>query len=424
MVNILNSRKFYNLTVIIVIGASVLFFTRSSYKNIEMIIQQSDGLNKIYENWLAIKTETVKYTLTYPKTPYSLIDSVSAYEISIENIINISRNHYYSRDFLNGEFEKLILMWQDIQFKLIKALFFNQDIGFFANEIIGFMINGTDDFEVQLKLFQDVINQYINKRVKLNLILFILGTSLVILLLILLGNLAIRYFKVSEEKQKIKELSKSLINIRDQERTRIAADLHDEIVQNLLYSCLLADGILQENQYQLPYKISERIDKLKAEIHKNIMLVRNIAFNLRPPELIDGLKKSIEYFLSDIEMRTKISTEFLFLCNDDFVIEQDIEIMVYRLVYEAVNNSVKHSKASKIIVKIIPVYPNILIRVEDNGVGFINDTVNAVEHMGLKGMEGRVKFINGSMKIISEVGHGTILIFTVPSRSKYSDEKV
>ena len=91
--------------------------------------------------------------------------------------------------------------------------------------------------------------------------------------------------------------------------------------------------------------------------------------------------------------------------------------MIYRLIYEAVNNSVKHSKATAIDVKIIPVFPNIILRIEDNGIGFVYKNVQTQEHMGLKGMEGRVKTMNGVMKIKSELGKGTAIIFKIPDKS-------
>ena len=362
---------------------------------------QSEELNKIYENWLIVKNETVKYTINYPKDPYPLIESVSDYELSMEKLLDEKTLNTAEKNIpaLGQDLQTMILMWQEIQFKLIKSLFFNQDIGFFANEIIQFITSDTDKFEITMQATISIFSQYLNNKVKLNWFLFMLGTTISVFLSIMLGNAIFNYYKMSEKEKEIRELSNSILEVRDQEQTRIAADLHDEIVQNLV-----------------SLKFINNIEDMKEAIENNIKLIRNIAFNLRPPELSGSLEKSIQYFLTDVEEKTQIRTTLHYLFQKDYPFEQDLEIMIYRLVYEAVNNSVKHSKATEIDVRIIPVYPNIIVRIEDNGIGFVYDNIQTKEHMGLKGMEGRVKTMNGVMKIKSELGKGTVIIFTIPDK--------
>lgn len=401
MINIKYHKKLYFAFFAFIIILIICIISISSYQKIESIIVQSEELNKIYENWLIIKNETVKYTINYPKVPYPLIKSVSNYEISMEKLLDEKMLNMMQRSIpnLGQELQTMISMWQEIQYKLIKSLFFNQDIGFFANQIIQFITSDTDSFETTLKATLSIYSQYLNARVKLNWILFMIGTSLSIFLAIMLGTAIFNYYKMAEKEKEIRDLSNSILDVRDRERTRIAADLHDEIVQNLL-----------------SLKYMNNIDDIKTEIEKDIKLVRNISFNLRPPELSDSLEKSLQYFLTDIEGKTQIKTSLHFLCQNDYPFSQDMEIMIYRLIYEAVNNSVKHSKATAIDVKIIPVFPNIILRIEDNGIGFVYNNVQTQEHMGLKGMEGRVKTMNGVMKIKSELEKGTAIIFTIPDK--------
>ena len=401
MINIRYHKKLYFILLASIIVLTICFISVTSYKKIESIIIQSEELNKIYENWLIVKNETVKYTINYPKDPYPLIESVSDYELSMEKLLDEKTLNTAEKNIpaLGQDLQTMILMWQEIQFKLIKSLFFNQDIGFFANEIIQFITSDTDKFEITMQATISIFSQYLNNKVKLNWFLFMLGTTISVFLSIMLGNAIFNYYKMSEKEKEIRELSNSILEVRDQEQTRIAADLHDEIVQNLV-----------------SLKFINNIEDMKEAIENNIKLIRNIAFNLRPPELSGSLEKSIQYFLTDVEEKTQIRTTLHYLFQKDYPFEQDLEIMIYRLVYEAVNNSVKHSKATEIDVRIIPVYPNIIVRIEDNGIGFVYDNIQTKEHMGLKGMEGRVKTMNGVMKIKSELGKGTVIIFTIPDK--------
>ena len=401
MINIRYHKKLYFILLSCIIVLIICFISVTSYKKIESIIIQSEELNKIYENWLIVKNETVKYTINYPKDPYPLIESVSDYELSMEKLLDEKTLNTAEKNIpaLGQDLQTMILMWQEIQFKLIKSLFFNQDIGFFANEIIQFITSDTDKFEITMQATISIFSQYLNNKVKLNWFLFMLGTTISVFLSIMLGNAIFNYYKMSEKEKEIRDLSNSILEVRDQEQTRIAADLHDEIVQNLV-----------------SLKFINNIEDMKEAIENNIKLIRNIAFNLRPPELSGSLEKSIQYFLTDVEEKTQLRTTLHYLFQKDYPFEQDLEIMIYRLVYEAVNNSVKHSKATEIDVRIIPVYPNIIVRIEDNGIGFVYNNIQTKEHMGLKGMEGRVKTMNGVMKIKSELGKGTVIIFTIPDK--------
>lgn len=416
MANLKTSRKLYYYLLLLIIILGIICFSIQSYKKIESIILLTTELNKIFENWLIVKNETVKYIMSENKYPYDLIESVSAYETSMEKIIdkNILSSDDKNIQSIKKELPNMIRMWQDIQFTLIKSIFYSNNFDIFANEIFYF-ITETDDFEISTRKTLGLFNKYLSNRVKVHWILFVSVIGIIIIIGFLVGHLIYNYLKIIEKEKNSKELTNSIIKIQDKERIRIAADLHDVIAQNLLAIKQICNEIFSQTMEKA--KILGLVNTIKILLDKNISSIREISFNLRPPELLDTLEKTIQSYSEEISSKNKIEIDSKCFGFNNYTIDENIEITIYRLICEAVNNIIKHANASKIIIRIIIVFPFILLKIQDNGKGFIyNNKIKTKNHMGIQSMESRVKLIDGTMEIKSGEGNGTSIIIKIPCK--------
>jgi len=168
-------------------------------------------------------------------------------------------------------------------------------------------------------------------------------------------------------------------------------------------------------------------DKIKhmAEILKQTITdIRNIAYDLRPPELDQfGIIKAIFRLCKDISDRSDLKLDFSVIGIKDIKFEPEIEINLYRLVQEVLRNVERHAKAKNVSVKILYSYPKLIIRVEDDGIGFnVEEQLKKglqKKKLGLRSIQERANLMGGNLKIKSIIGKGTTVVLEVP----YEKEK-
>ena len=201
--------------------------------------------------------------------------------------------------------------------------------------------------------------------------------------------------------------ARQLIESQEQERKRIAQELHDGLGQNLLViknRALL--GLAVESKDEQFGEISDSVTDALSE-------VRNIAYNLRPLHLERlGLTSTLEEMIEEIEETSGIAIN-CDIATIDGLLTPENEINFYRIVQECLNNIVKHSKAKRASIEIYLEDQNILLTAKDDGMGF--DPLASVEKpgLGLNGIAERVKILRGSFSIDSANGTGTIVSVTV-----------
>ncbi len=234
-------------------------------------------------------------------------------------------------------------------------------------------------------------------------------------------KLAIHVHDITELKQAeshIHTLTHDLIKAQENERQRIARDLHDHVAQDLSTSRIACDTLF-DNKEEMPKHVIRRAEKLSKMLHKSIQTVREIAYDLRPPILDQlGLVRTIYQYCEDFSERTSIPVQFHSAGMDKLSLNFDTEINLYRLIQEALNNIGKHAKANHVTINLVASFPNIILRIKDNGKGFDVEkekkaTANQ-KRMGLQSMEERVKLLNGIMDIQSKVSAGTRIVIEVP----------
>ncbi|WP_264554131.1 ATP-binding protein [Flavobacterium sp. N2038] len=212
-----------------------------------------------------------------------------------------------------------------------------------------------------------------------------------------------------------KIISSKIVENQENEQNRIAKEIHDGIGQMLTGLKFSLESINLDDKEKSAQKI-EYLKKLSLDIIKG---VRTATFNLMPPELSDhGIVSSLSKLTQELSKLT--GKEILFYNKTDFDQRLDslIEINIYRLTQEAINNAIKYAESSHIIVQLSHSDTLLSIIVDDNGKGFDINSVdkkrNSESGMGLLFMKERIQYINGRVFMNSIPGEGTRITFNIP----------
>ncbi len=219
--------------------------------------------------------------------------------------------------------------------------------------------------------------------------------------------------KVIKEKKIQEEFSKKIIKSQEDERKRIAAELHDSLGQDLVV--IRSKALLNIKKTDDPvYK--NQLSEICELTSMTINDIREISYNLRPHQLDRlGLIKTLNSLIKNMNNSTDIDFVFDFDQLDQKP-DPEIEINIYRIVQECFNNIIKHSKATEVLLKLNIVGRMMLILVSDNGKGFNIEKNLDIENkgFGLKGIPERVKLFGGSFHITSKIGRGTQIKIFMP----------
>jgi two-component system sensor histidine kinase DegS len=220
-------------------------------------------------------------------------------------------------------------------------------------------------------------------------------------------------FNDKVNQQKI--ISSKIVENQENEQNRIAKEIHDGIGQMLTGLKFSLESINLDDKEKSAQKI-EYLKKLSLDIIKG---VRTATFNLMPPELSDhGIVSSLAKLTQELSKLT--GKEILFYNKTDFDQRLDslVEINIYRLTQEAINNALKYADSSHIIVQLSHSATLLSIIIDDNGKGFDVSSVekkrNSESGMGLLFMKERIQYINGRVFFNSIPGEGTRITFNIP----------
>jgi signal transduction histidine kinase len=207
------------------------------------------------------------------------------------------------------------------------------------------------------------------------------------------------------------ELAQHLQSAREDERSRLARELHDELGA-LMTAAKLDVARLRRNLGPLQPAAEERLDSLSSAIDNGISLKRRIIEDLRPSSLSNlGLVAALEMLVREFGQRTEIRMHTLL---SPVALSAEGQITVYRVVQEALTNAAKHARASEITVLLGSEEGRVNGSIEDNGSGFDPMLARRSAH-GLTGMRYRVKGQGGTLTVTSRPGHGTQIAFWLPT---------
>ncbi len=198
-------------------------------------------------------------------------------------------------------------------------------------------------------------------------------------------------------------LLRAIIDTQEKERQRLAQDLHDSLGQQIsavkFYISAAADTTEDRRNKDILMKSNDALIKVQAEM-------RNICFNLMPKTLEEfGLLKAIEQLCKQPTYTGRV--RFMIDCPEDFpTLSQHVEIDIFRVIQEFINNALQHGKAQKIWMKFQYNKSHVRIVLKDNGQGFEPDGL-ASPGRGLYNVQSRIKSHRGEVRIKSSPGNGT-----------------
>jgi signal transduction histidine kinase len=222
----------------------------------------------------------------------------------------------------------------------------------------------------------------------------------------------------------LRALAKHLQHIREEERLKVAREIHDEMGGGLtglkMDLVWLSRKIDDADSGEERVALMDKIHTSNVLIDQMIHRVRRISTDLRPSVLDDlGLIAALEWQLSEFTKRTEITHEFTTTC--EYVnVKKDTAIAVFRIFQEALTNAARYSDATKVAVVLresersLFGEESLVLEIRDNGRGITEEEIMNQDSLGLLGMKERVLAFNGEISICGETGGGTTLILKIP----------
>jgi two-component system sensor histidine kinase UhpB len=201
-----------------------------------------------------------------------------------------------------------------------------------------------------------------------------------------------------------------ILTAQEQERKRIARELHDETSQ-VLTSLLISLKVLEEAIAS--EEIRQRVEETRLLVHQTLRAIRNLSIDLRPSALDDlGLLPALRWYIKEYQQKCNIEVEFA-ASNFKERLPSELETALYRIVQEALTNTAKYAKATKVSINVAEENGNVSATISDNGRGFDAQTVLKLpwqeRGLGLAGMHERAALLDGSLLITTEPGRGTTI---------------
>lgn len=424
-----------------------ILMDEGKYDSAKLVIDKAEQLAKNGKN---TKPELIMVYQTQSKLNEKLGNATAsleyykkyaAYKDSLFNNDMSNKFTELEAKYKTAEKEKLI---QQQQSKLNKSLYdlaqqklllSQNELEIAANEL---EIKKQNELILEQRLDSNIKSQQIfalNKENKINAlelknqklennrknILLIVVAAIGLLLLLLVYSFYRRY-KLKKEKQLQAEIfkqqeiaTKGILEAEENERKRIASDLHDGVGQ--LMSA--AKMNLSAMECDIPFANEEQkkvYQKVLSLVDESCKEVRTVSHNMMPNALVKaGLASAVREFINQIDgrvIKTDLYTEGL---NER--IDSNIETVLYRVIQECVNNVIKHAGANHLDISLIKDADGISVTIEDNGKGFNTNSRANFEGIGLKNIQTRVEYLKGTVEWNSAAGKGTLVAIHIPAGS-------
>lgn len=245
------------------------------------------------------------------------------------------------------------------------------------------------------------------------------GAALFLLLGTLLGFSSYRRYRLKQQTKLQQEIlkqqeiaTKAVLEAEEGERQRIAGDLHDGVGQMMSAAKINLSSISDSIPFS-DEKQKERFENALKLVDDSCTEVRTVSHNIMPNSLLRrSLGDAVRSFISKISedvIKINLYSEGL---NEK--IDENIEIVLYRVVQECVNNVIKHANANTLDISLIKDGDEITVTIEDNGKGFDTKDTSKYEGVGMKNILTRVNYLKGTVEWDSALGRGTVVSISIP----------
>jgi PAS domain S-box-containing protein len=222
--------------------------------------------------------------------------------------------------------------------------------------------------------------------------------------------------EIRSSREQLRALASRLQQVREEERTAVAREIHDELGQAL--TALKLDIAWMAPRVSRNQVIAAHCGSIMERIDETMTAVRRIATELRPSVLDQlGLEAAIDWQGREFNARTGIDVT-MELSVDGMVIPDDLASSVFRILQESLTNITRHAKATRVDIGLIQAGPLLTLEVTDNGIGWRADTSGQTTSLGLIGMRERAIACGGVLCVTGSPGVGTSVLLVVPVRDQ------
>jgi PAS domain S-box-containing protein len=228
---------------------------------------------------------------------------------------------------------------------------------------------------------------------------------------------AVEALKRSEEL--LRELTAYQDRVKEDERKRIAREIHDELGQTLL-ALRIDVSMLEARTGKSHPRLNQKVREALQHIDATVKTIRTIINNLRPAVLDLGLYAAIEWQVSEFRRLSGIDCD-LVMDGRELAVDDARATSLFRILQESLTNVIRHAHASKVVVQLFHEGSRLVMKITDNGVGISQDLRKPAHTFGLIGVEERILALEGNFTIHSAPGQGTTLTVYIPLETTNSE---
>ena len=404
---------------IILIGIVVYTITTSFFRQ-ESFMAKNSQVDSMYENWLILRTSVFSY-VTSPSPGRTaeqerLIRDFEEFDFSMVQISDDQTFKKIEKQYPQVQDIRKVLVynWQITQYKLTELLQAGENLNEFATLVLWIArdTQEMDRFFGLLRHFCQQVNRW-QQRSSL-----LISYAIVVILMLFSSFAIFRNARIEnrlKQEAEMQKMAKTLIHIRDNERKRIAIDIHDSLVHRLRELKSYTDSVISDGHR----------GHISSEISSIVDEARDISFNLIPfissSESGEDFVDVIKSYAAEILMAKDIQLSISSTGFNRIAFPEDMRISMFRIIQEILNNIVKYAEASRVTMKFIYSYPFVMFSVADDGVGLPDSNIGkelTKEHIGFYGMQERVKYYSGTFSVTSSPNKGTKISVRIPFKEE------